>query len=77
MLAAPFDNTQALLEAAILAPRLATVERLNNRIRLMLPGSDIVCASTDTPLSDDPLKALDVHFAAQNVEHLNRRTEEG
>jgi hypothetical protein len=77
LLDAPFANTAALLEAAILAPKLDTVRRLNDRIRLMLLGSDIVCASTDTPLSEDPLKMLDVHYAARNVEHLNRRTEEG
>jgi len=77
LLDAPFANTATLLEAAILAPKLDTVRRLNDRIRLLLPGSDIVCASTDTPLSEDPLKMLDVHYAARNVEHLNRRTEEG
>ena len=77
LLDAPFANTATMLEAAILAPKLDTVRRLNDRIRLLLPGSDIVCASTDTPLSEDPLKMLDVHYAARNVEHLNRRTEEG
>ncbi|KAH7697639.1 MACRO domain-containing protein 1, partial [Aphelenchoides avenae] len=77
LLDAPFANTAALLEAAILAPKLDTVRRLNDRIRLLLPGTDIVCASTDTPMSEDPLTMLDVHYAARNVEHLNRRTEEG
>lgn len=77
LLDAPFVNTTALLDTAILAPKLDTVERINNRIRLMLRGPDIVCASTDTPLSEDPLKTLDVHNAARNVEHLNRRIEEG
>ncbi|KAH7711876.1 helitron helicase-like protein [Aphelenchoides avenae] len=77
LLDAPFANTAALLEAAILAPKLDTVRRLNDRIRLLLAGTDIVCASTDAPMSEDPLKMLDVHYAAQNVEHLNRGTEEG
>lgn len=77
LLDAPFANTAALLEAAILAPKLDTVRRLNDRIRMLLPGTDIVCASTDTPMSEDPLTMLDVHYAARNVEHLNRRTEEG
>lgn len=73
----PFANTSSLLEAAILAPKTVTVERLNHRIREMLPGQDIVCASTDAPLSADPLRRLDVDLAAQHVEHLNSRREDG
>jgi hypothetical protein len=77
LLDAPFANTEALLETAILAPKLVTVERLNNRIREMLPGQDIVCESINTPLSENLLNMLNVHYAAQQVEHLNRRREEG
>lgn len=73
----PLAHTADLLEAAILAPKLASVERLNDLIREMLPGTDIVCASTDAPLSEDPLRYLYVDQAADLIEHLNSRKEEG
>lgn len=71
------SSTSELLGSAILAPKLVSVARLNDRIREMLPGNDIVCASTDAPVFEDPLRRLDIDFAAQLVEHLNARNEEG